>query len=171
MILADGKGEVMFLEPGEIYVGEAPARVKTLLGSCVSVCLWHPQGVGAICHYLLPNRDGGKMVGPEGRYAVDAFRVMQDGLRRHGRPLGETRAAMFGGGNMFGPTSSMAKHGVPLVGDRNIEVGRAWLAHIGVPVVAEYVGGYGHQNIEFDLGAGTIRVWLTGKEPFEVVLR
>lgn len=32
----------IFLQPGEHYVGDADCTIRTLLGSCVSITLWHP---------------------------------------------------------------------------------------------------------------------------------
>ncbi|MGA2108628.1 MAG: hypothetical protein ABSH25_13400 [Syntrophorhabdales bacterium] len=49
----------VFLKPGEIYVGEEPAEISTILGSCVSVTMFSKRvRVGAICHALLPSRAG-----------------------------------------------------------------------------------------------------------------
>ncbi len=31
----------VFLQPGEHFVGDADCRIRTLLGSCVSITLWH----------------------------------------------------------------------------------------------------------------------------------
>ena len=45
----------IFLLPGEHFTGDARHRISTLLGSCVSITLWHPQlQVGAMSHFLLP---------------------------------------------------------------------------------------------------------------------
>lgn len=53
----DSPSEVIdrFLNPGEIFFGGSGFRVRTLLGSCVSIVLWHPnRHLGGMCHYLLP---------------------------------------------------------------------------------------------------------------------
>ena len=47
----------VFLQPGEYVVGDAALRVRTMLGSCVSVTLWSPaRRVGAMSHFLLASR-------------------------------------------------------------------------------------------------------------------
>jgi chemotaxis receptor (MCP) glutamine deamidase CheD len=44
----------IFLQPGEYFVGDASYRVRTLLGSCVSITLWHLRlKIGAMSHFLL----------------------------------------------------------------------------------------------------------------------
>ena len=50
-------GNEIFLQPGEFYFGDAATRIRTLLGSCVAITLWHPaRMIGGMCHYMLPNR-------------------------------------------------------------------------------------------------------------------
>jgi len=33
----------IFLQPGELYFGDRHTRIRTVLGSCVSVVFWHPE--------------------------------------------------------------------------------------------------------------------------------
>lgn len=43
------------LKPGDFYFGGGATRISTLLGSCVSMTLWHPRRkIGGMCHYMLP---------------------------------------------------------------------------------------------------------------------
>ena len=62
MILPSPTGETInavVLRPGDFYFGGGRTRISTLLGSCVSITLWHPQRhVGGMCHYLLARRNG-----------------------------------------------------------------------------------------------------------------
>ena len=55
-----GRADV-FLSPGDYFVGDAHHRIRTILGSCVSVTLWsdHPR-VGAMSHFLLASRQVGE---------------------------------------------------------------------------------------------------------------
>ncbi len=47
----------VFLQPGELYFGDGRTRVRTLLGSCVAIAVWHPRlRIGGLCHYMLPSR-------------------------------------------------------------------------------------------------------------------
>ena len=32
----------IFLQPGDFYFGGADTRIRTILGSCVSITMWHP---------------------------------------------------------------------------------------------------------------------------------
>ena len=47
----------IFIRPGEFYFGDGNTRIRTILGSCVAVTLWHPERhIGGMCHYMLPRR-------------------------------------------------------------------------------------------------------------------
>ena len=48
-----------YLYPGTLFVHRQPHRITTVLGSCVSVCLWNQTArLGGINHYLLPLWNG-----------------------------------------------------------------------------------------------------------------
>ena len=56
-LFASTDPHTVFLHPGECYFGGGPTRIATLLGSCVSITVWHPRLlVGGMCHYMLPSR-------------------------------------------------------------------------------------------------------------------
>ncbi|WP_416638624.1 hypothetical protein [Pseudomonas sp. OHS18] len=39
----------VYLQPGGYHFGGPYTRVRTLLGSCVSIVLWHPGHAWAVC--------------------------------------------------------------------------------------------------------------------------
>ena len=46
------------LMPGDFVFGNSELKLKTLLGSCVAITLWHPdKKIGGMCHYMLPGRN------------------------------------------------------------------------------------------------------------------
>ncbi len=60
----------VFLLPGEYFMSKQPHIISTLLGSCVSVCLYHPQHrFGGMNHYMLPKSSSGERSGKYGDYA------------------------------------------------------------------------------------------------------
>lgn len=145
----------IFLEPGELFVGDAMYRVRTLLGSCVSVTLWHPPTCfGAMSHFLLPTR--GSPVRPsdhDGRYGDEALQLIVQSLERAGVPPAECQAKIFGGGNMF---PGQMQPGNVQIGQRNGEAARAMLRAAGIAVVSESLFGVGHRQIIFDLCNGDV---------------
>jgi len=146
----------VYLEPGDFHFGAAPLRLVTLLGSCVTVTLWHPRRhIGGMCHIQMPGR--GAQRGSEtldGRYADDAFALFDQILTRHGSAHQEYVAKLFGGGNMF--PDNLA--GSIEVGNRNVVAARRLLAERKLQPAKEHVGGAGHRKLIFDLATGD--VWL-----------
>jgi chemotaxis protein CheD len=150
-----------FLQPGEVALGRASHHLSTLLGSCVSITLWHPgRRVGAMSHFLLAQRDRS---GPQGaaaldaRYGDEALCLMVDAMHRAGAPPGQCEAKLFGGGNMFPGAAGPAP-----VGRQNGEAARRLLRAHGIAVVAESLFGVGHRQLRFDVGSGEVWVRQVG---------
>jgi chemotaxis protein CheD len=144
----------IFLQPGEHFVGDANFRVRTLLGSCVSIVLWHAAlRAGAMCHFLLPSRNdavGGVL---DGRYGDEVMHIMSRDLQHtHVNPT-QCVAKIFGGGNMF---PDQARSDIPNIGLKNGEAARAVLMAHRIPVVSENLFGVGHRQIIFDIGSGDV---------------
>lgn len=145
----------IFLQPGEYFVGDADFRVRTILGSCVSITLWAPLvQVGAMSHSLLASRsrrDGEA----DGRYVDEALQLMLAGLAQAGVRPRDCRAKIFGGGNMF-PNHKSCGSGRS-VGRSNGEAARALLQAGGIPIESQDLFGAGHRQIIFDIRTG--HVW------------
>lgn len=145
----------VFLQPGDLFVGDADYQIRTILGSCVSITLWHPGlRIGGMSHFLLPTRAG--TANPEeldGRYGDEALHQMLVQMRAMGVIPSQCQAKVFGGGNMF------PKHihpGFINVGQRNGEAARKLLQHNGITVVSESLFGNGHRQIIFDISKGDV---------------
>jgi len=150
-------GEEIYLQPGEVWFGRAPARVRTLLGSCVAITLWHPQrGLGGMCHYMLPERPPERGGEPDGRYAPDAMQLLLHAIVRHGARPADFEAKLFGGGRMFNAQAELSGPGA--VQARNVQVARELVRRHGMPIRAEHLGGHGHRLLVFDLADGA--AWL-----------
>ncbi|MFJ4144577.1 chemotaxis protein CheD [Pseudomonas sp. NPDC089734] len=94
----------LFLRPGDYFFGRYDGPVTTLLGSCVSIILWHPRWhLLAVSHYVLPHDPAaGQGLDPlndqDTRYGDAVFERMQADMRRHGTNPSEYRKGIFGGG-------------------------------------------------------------------------
>ncbi len=148
----------VFLQPGEYFVGPAGYRIRTVLGSCVSVTLWSPlQRIGAMSHFLLASRGGppgGLPIGLDAKYGDEALDLMLYELGRMKVQPSQCQAKIFGGGDMF------PKHktrGALAVGRRNGEAARGLLMAHDIKVISESLFGAGHRQIAFDIGSG--HVW------------
>jgi chemotaxis protein CheD len=151
----------IFLQPGEVYFGERDTRIRTLLGSCVAVTMWHPGLlIGGMCHYLLPRHPVGKRGAPDGRYADEALGIMLSEIRKAGSRPKEYQVKLFGGGHMFSARQVVSEHHV---GAKNVEMARILMKQHGFSVSAEHLGGVGHRNIFFNIWDG--HVWVRHQPP------
>lgn len=146
----------IFLLPGEYFVGDANFQVRTILGSCVSITLWHPTArVGGMCHFLLPTRGSARPASSDldGHYGDEVLALMRRDLQALGVDARHCQAKLFGGGNMFpGRVRSDSGH----VGRRNGEAARELLLQQGIPIVVESLFGMGHRQIIFDISNGDV---------------
>ena len=151
----------VFLAPGEFFFGDADTRIRTILGSCVAITLWHPvRRIGGMCHYMLPTRGESQPTGLDGRYGDEAIELFGHEVRRNRSRPSEYEVKVFGGGNMF-PDKS--RYEALAVGLRNISVGLELLQKRGFTVKARHLAGIGHRNIVFEAWTGD--VWLKHVAP------
>lgn len=146
----------IFLQPGEVYFGDRGTRIRTVLGSCVSITFWHPRLLlGGMCHYMLPGCTGEGAGRRDGRYADEAVSLLLEEMRAAGTRPGDYQAKIFGGGRMF---SFEAGKGVLDIGNRNVDAGRRVLRLLGLEPASEHLAGVGHRSLIFDVASGDVWV-------------
>lgn len=147
----------VFLQPGEFAFARAGARIRTLLGSCVSFTAWHPKRrLGAMCHFLLPSHPlpGGRRSAArfDGRYGDEAMRWFRHEAHQRKTDPSHYEFKVFGGADTFqGDVRTR-------IGSKNVEQVLALLSAAGHAVKARHVGGSGHRTLVFDVASGD--VWM-----------
>lgn len=131
---------------GEYLVSDQPETIlTTILGSCVSTCLWDPvAGIGGMNHFLLP--DGGSGQGQQFRYGLYAMELLINGLLKKGAQKSRLEAKVFGGAAMSG--------GLGNIGAANGAFAVGFLAEEGIPCVAQSLGGRQARRIRFSPTTG-----------------
>jgi chemotaxis protein CheD len=145
----------VILHPGGYHFGGDGTRIHTVLGSCVSITIWHPGlRVGGMCHYMLPGRCPAS--DPlNARYAEGAVNHFLRDVRQAKTSPAQYEVKMFGGGRQFPHLSPPA----PLdVANNNIGAGIALLERHGFHLTARNLGGTGARRLIFDIATGD--VWL-----------
>ena len=144
----------LFLQPGEFIVADASYKLRTLLGSCVSITLWHPETrTGGMSHFLLPSRGSARRPRRlDARYGDEAMELMLDEFRQLGIDPLQCQGKVFGGGNMFPGVD----HPGGLVGQRNGEAAISLLGEHGIAILSESLFGVGHRQIIFDVSNGDV---------------
>lgn len=139
--------------PGQLWFGDGDVRVKTLLGSCVAVTLWHPRRrVGGMCHYLLPKRERQPGQARDGKYGTEAVEMLIQALRGTGAKAAEFECHLYGGADTM-PDAAGAKFNV---GERNIE--QAWnlIEQYGLELQGVDVGDNVPRTVILDVGQGLV---------------
>lgn len=153
----------VFLQPGEFYWGDADTRIRTILGSCVAVTIWHPKKqVGGMCHIILPQRCATHKrqasADKSAKYADEAITLMMDEMAKIKVRPRDCQVKVFGGSNMFPKLHIDHKHNI---GDRNLHAVLMHLADNDFMVSANHYGGEDSRYIIFDIWSGF--AWVKSK--------
>lgn len=154
------------LMPGEFYASARPAAIRTLLGSCVSACLYDPvTGVIGMNHFLLSNRRYARnlptVMSEAGRYGIHAMELLINEMLKLGAVRRNLLAKAFGGGSIY--LHSEARDNFFCVGDVNSRFIREFLQNDGIPLVAEDLGGESARIIHFRNDDYSVHVKKVGK--------
>lgn len=152
----DGPLRELFLSPGGVAFGDESVRIKTLLGSCVAVTFWHPERrIGAMCHYLLPQRPRPRTGALDAKYGEEAIAMIVETFLNRGLRSSAFDVQMFGGANMFG---NLPPGKVPDIGGRNAAEGHRILLQAGFQVLRQDLAGENPRIILFDIRSGEVSV-------------
>jgi chemotaxis protein CheD len=145
----------VYLHPAQMHVATAPCAIKTLLGSCVAVCLWDAEAkVGGVVHYLLPR--GRHSRGETGRYGSLAIPALVKAVCALGGQPASLKAKIFGGAKVL---AALANASGASLGDSNAAVAWEILAVERIPVIASDVGGDRGRRVLFHIEDGSAWVW------------
>lgn len=158
------------LHAGDYCFGDENLELHTLLGSCVSVTLWHPaKKIGGMCHFALPNKSDSEDRDdhqPNPRYGGDCFALFARSVKRYHTLLNEYEAKIFGGGNIIKKSSNRefaALQSKP-VGEKNVQVAFEFLLENDIEMKVAHVGEFGYRKIIFDIGTGDVWVKFTSMD-------
>ena len=146
--------EKKFLLPGEFHVTRKPMNLVTVLGSCVSVCLYNKtNGLAAMNHFVFPQGDGIDKVS-RGRYGNTANNLIAQSLFAVDAEKSHYVAKVYGGANPLQSDSGADTQ----IGVRNVEAAENFLRQIGIPIVEKVVGSKKGYRIYFDTSCGDVTV-------------
>ncbi|MET4898033.1 chemotaxis protein CheD [Sphingomonadaceae bacterium jetA1] len=125
--------------------------LTTVLGSCISACLYDPvAGIGGLNHFLLAE-PGAAETDPKSmqRYGVYAMEVLINAMMALGAQRHSLKARLFGG--------AMMRDGFRDIGAANARFARKFLADERIALVGEDVGGMSARRVEFRPALGLAR--------------
>lgn len=138
-----------YLQPGFIFVSQEPHFVHTVLGSCVSVCLWDSLNMfGGMNHYIYAKCNFDE---PNGRYGEVSLPHLLKLMQDMGSKKAYLRAHLVGGARNVQLNS--------LVGDENIDLAEKWLKKNRIPIVVKDVGGTYGRKVVFHNQSGEVYIY------------
>ena len=138
----------------EIEVAEPPDILRTILGSCVGVCLYDFKNkIGGLSHVMLPKmneRNANKK-----KYADTAIPLLLNEMKKRGANINSISAKIVGGAAMF---NISPKTNVVNVGQSNIISVRSVLKEHKIKIIAEELGGDFGRTIDFFMDNGAVKI-------------
>lgn len=140
------------IRPGDYYVSNEIVVISTLLGSCISACLYDPVNrVVGMNHFLLSNRKYSQnmpvCITEAGRYGVQAMELVINGMLKLGANRMNLKAKAFGGSSFF--RSPAISDNFLCVGEVNNRFILEFLKNDDIPLVAHDLGGDKGRTIHF----------------------
>lgn len=140
--------------PGEFYVTKQNESISTVLGSCISACIYDAKmGVGGMNHFMLPIKAGHADDFTDAlscRYGNWAMEFLINEVLKNGGSKQNLRVKLFGGGKII---SSMTD-----VGEGNIRFASQYLKQEGLVIESHDVGGPWPRKVLFNPTTGKAHV-------------
>ena len=135
---------------GEQAVSDAPdVVISTLLGSCVTCCLWDPlSGVGGMNHMLVTSLTERNATCDA--LGVNAMELLINEIQKHGGNRGRLRAKAFGGATM--------RSRMGMIGESNCAFLLDFLKRERIPCEGQSLGGRTARHLLFWPAKGVARM-------------
>jgi chemotaxis protein CheD len=145
--------EQIVLNPGDHFVTDKKLVISTLLGSCVSACLYDPvHHIMGMNHFLLSSKVYQKtesiITSDAGRYGLHAMEIVINGMLQLGAERKYLKAKAFGGGSVLAIGNQLNNYFD--VGEANILFIKSFLKSENISLVASDLGGNTGRVIRFD---------------------
>lgn len=140
-------GDLITIGMAELKVVKAPKSITTVgLGSCVGICLFdNKEKILGVSHAMLPKSASIINNTNKAKFVDTSIDELLSQMIRLGAVKTRIVAKIIGGAQMFDYDSVLDSM---RIGDRNIQSSRACLSMLGIPIIAEDVGGnYGRTII------------------------
>jgi len=147
----EGDLPVVFLYPGTMYCAVEPTVIKTVLGSCVAVCLIdRRRKISGLNHYLLPHADKGRAGLRHGEAAIP---LLLERMLKLGCRAGDIEAKIFGGAAVLAVGNPQEA-----VGAKNVALALECLHALDIQVVARRTGGKSGMMVRLFSATGDVLI-------------
>lgn len=157
--------EAVKILPGQYHAAREGA-ITTVLGSCVSTCLWDPvERIGGMNHFMLPG-DGAASRSPwaaSARFGVYAMEVVINEMIRLGADRRRLVAKVFGGARLLAGFDRLD------VGAKNVEFVLEFLQVEGIRVLGQDLLDVCPRKVNFFVESGKVQLKRLSITPAESV--
>jgi chemotaxis protein CheD len=153
--------------PGQYHAARTGA-ITTVLGSCVSTCLWDPaERIGGMNHFMLPGDTAsqGSPWAASARFGVYAMEVLINEMIHLGADRRRMMAKVFGGARLLSGFDRLD------VGAKNVEFVLEFLKVEGIRVLAQDLLDVSPRKVVFFVDTGKAQVKRLSLTPGEPVQR
>lgn len=138
--------------PGEYYISKKNRLLMTILGSCVSACIWDKKrGIGGLNHFMLPGK-ASEDFNKSARYGNYAMEILINHIIQLGGRREDLVAKVFGGGKVMHSFTSMD------IGKDNATFIIEYLNRESIPILSSDLGDIYPRKICFFPQTGRVMV-------------
>lgn len=139
-----------YLYPSSIIISNRPTNIKTVLGSCVSVCMYDTEKkIGGINHFMMPFWRGDELSSP--KFGNVAMERLLEKMLNIGANKESLIAKVFGGAKLLNFPNDQYRIGI-----KNIDIAKMFLREHKIPIVSRDVGGNQGRKILFNTESGEV---------------
>jgi chemotaxis protein CheD len=138
------------------------------LGACLGVAIYDPKAkIGGLMHSLLPASaiDPVRAADRPGMFLDSGLAAMLKRAYELGAQKEVLRVIVIGGAQIMDESSLFN------IGKRNYDVLTALLAHEGLKIYAEDVGGRTNRSMQLDIATGEIRLKFSGQATIKTICK
>jgi len=141
---------IHYLFPSALFINDKNYEVTTILGSCVSVCLYDTEmRMGGINHFMLPQWNGNDV--PSLKYGDISINKLIDIMISKGCTKENINAKIFGGWEKNAGDKSINN-----IGLRNSQVALEILESSKIRIIASSIGGEWGRKLKFYTRTGEV---------------
>lgn len=146
-ILPRSDQNLVYLQIGDWHFAETPTLIKTVLGSCVSVCLYHPKtGYAAMNHIYMPVKTSGiDLQSDAGKYGITSMELIINEFVKRDIPRTHLQAKVFGGASTFEPDQTALS-----TAQKNVNFAFQFLREERINLLSHDTGGSRARTIYLD---------------------
>jgi chemotaxis protein CheD len=145
--------EAVKILPGQYYAAGRDMLIVTVLGSCVSACLWDPvKRIGGMNHFMLPGSAQSGPAADAARMGVYAMELLINRMLKLGAERGRLVAKVFGGASVLEGMDALN------IGSQNSAFVIEFLREEGIAVVAQDLYDVCPRKVYFFPHTGKVKV-------------